>query len=571
MKINFYNAEKILRLTPIGKKTISIADDILNNKVRLSPVLSNIQVNDLNELWEMRFESAQTTYSLYTYTFHPVSYLLNAYEVSENEVYLERAIAYVNSFIKWEAQEKKNITKSMRRVLLGDHAFSNRTQSLCYLLSCLIHANKKIPQYIISTLLSNGEYLSDICNYKHYNHGLMMDIALLGLVSTFEGNNISYPNHFKKNLISRLSHSLTRDLTEDGVHIENSPGYHFWILRFLKKLKEPLSVLDPSLHKKASCSLRKAQEYASLIVRPDGTVPTIGDTHAGVKYKCSKGLKSEFLRDANKVIFRDPTDKIWAYFSSGYKTHVHKHGDNGVFNLYYKGTDILIDPGFLNYENSINSLKLKKTSYHNTVRPKGENQTIRKVNIAIKNQSYKENIGGSEIIGFRDFGKYEIALARISDYDLCFIVRMICWIKPGVFLIYDQLEGISKGIEQYFHIGPELTLNVINQNVNLLNNNKKCICQIKQFTFDDESNYETDFPVAKIIPSFHAKKFNLKKDSQRIVFESNKNYFLTMIQLDHNNEVKISYASKKYSKINLLVSGETIELDLNFFNLNLNY
>ena len=88
MGIDFFGAEKILRLTPISRDTVAIANAILENDVRVFPSLPNVQVGALNELWTMQFQSAQSTYALYVYALNPISYLLNAYEKTEQSSYL---------------------------------------------------------------------------------------------------------------------------------------------------------------------------------------------------------------------------------------------------------------------------------------------------------------------------------------------------------------------------------------------------------------------------------------------------------------------------------------------------
>ncbi|USD22389.1 heparinase II/III domain-containing protein [Microbulbifer variabilis] len=565
MNFNFFNSERIIRLTPITKDTVQVADSIIRNNIKVFPTLPNISVTSLNDLWWTRFTSAQSTYSLYIYAFYPISYLLNAYEITQNEIYLNNALKLVDGFYRWEAQGFKKINKKMRKILHGDHAFSNRTQSLCYLLVCMRHAGKNISDKLIENLIKNGDYLSDIKNYSHYNHGLMMDLSLLGLINTLDGEHINYPASYKLNLIARLNHSISRDITSDGVHVENSPGYHFWLLSFLEKVIDPLAYIDTDLYKLASCVLEKASAYAMLIARPDGSVPAIGDTHAGVKYKISQGLSSKYLKDANKVIFRDPDDTVWAYFCSGYKTHVHKHGDNGAFNLFYKGQDVFIDPGFLNYEKTDSSIEIKKTSFHNTVCPKGENQEIIEINLSQENQNYQGNIGRSKIIGYRNLNEVEIALAKISDYQSCTIDRLIIWVKPNIFLIYDTLDGVHQSMEQFFHVGSCFKASIDGIHANLIDINGVRVCRIEQFQFNEPDNIPEQRATGSIQPGFYAKNFNIKHPSQRIVFETKSDYFLTLVQLGEKDELDITIESRSSSKIYLQKSEKIIELDLNYY------
>lgn len=528
MVIDFFNSEKILRLTPITKETKEIADGILKGQVRIFPKLANVKVQELSELWEMKFESSPSTYSLYVYALYPLSYLLNAYELTGDEAYLNRAVSLALDFLDWEEGSKKQINKKRGKILFGDHAVSNRTQALCYLLCCMKNASREVPEEFMVALIRNGEYLADSKNYSHYNHGLMMDLALLGLLNTFEALRIEYPVHFKGNLVTRLQHSITRDLTEDGVHVENSPGYHFWMLGFLGKITYPLLALDKPLYLKAKDAFDKASEYAAYVTRSDGTVPAIGDTHAGVRYKPSQGLISKYFKNTDQVIFRSSDSDVWAYFNSGYKTHVHKHSDNGSFNLYNKGQDIFIDPGFLNYEGAEDSFLIKSSSFHNTAVPMGKDQEIKEADLSAAKQSYNKNLSRSRIVGYTYDTEVEYAFGIVADYPGVEIERLIVWIKPNVFLVFDSATPSEKGLGQIFHIAPGLITKAGDDEIVLCSDSGHPVAKVVQYLADE---YKSDSSAVSVLPAFYAKSFGVKADSQRVIIRSSETYSLIAIDL----------------------------------------
>lgn len=558
IKINFLSSENIIRLTGIKKDSIIIADQILEGSIRIFPTLSNIEIDGIDKLWEIGFKTAQTTYSLYTYALYPVSYLLNAYEVSGEEKYLENAAIISNSFINWVNSDNKNISNKRMGILFSDHAVSNRTQALCYLLVSLDKAGKDIPQNLIDQLINQGKYLSSIDNYTSYNHGLMMDLALLGLVNVLKGKKYSFPSFFQTNLLERLSNSLERDVTEDGVHIENSPGYHFWIMNFYKKIHNPLLGLDKELSEKCEKILNKSLEYAKYITRSDGSVPAMGDTHASLKYIPSKTLSSKFFSKSNIVIFRDLEDKVWASLNSGYKTHVHKHADDGSFNLFYKGQDIFFDPGFLNYENEEDSLLIKSASFHNTVKSTGEEMNIIKQDLDGKKEgkSYKENISESRIVGFYTDSQYEASLAVISGYSSGDIKRLVIFNRKGFFIIYDYCsnEKNSNIYEQIFNINE--SSKVIIEKMGVVKIYSECgeeLCTVEKI---NSSSIDSNIPCVE--ESFFAEKFNMKSKSKRIVYGFSGLDSLVCIKLSGYNNYdeeyeNDNYFSKNYSDIFELV------------------
>lgn len=459
-KINFLNSEKIFRLTPLSGDSVDVANKIIQKNVKVFPKLKSVLVENLSDLWEMQFTSSPSTYCLYIYALYPVSYLLNAFEQTGDEKYLEQATELTLNFISWESK-KKLISEKKSKILYGDHAVSNRTQTMCYLVCCLWSCDKKIPQPVVATLLNNGNYLADEENYSHYNHGLMMDLALVGLLNIFKKLECTYPKDIEDKLSHRLERSLVRDLTKDGVHIENSPGYHFWMLGFLERISPSLELFNKDLFDKAASALMKAREYAQYVTRPDRTVPQIGDTHAGVKHVTSDTLPSKFFPNSNQVIFRSPAGKSWAILSSGYKTHVHKHEDNGAFNLFYSGIDIFMDPGFLNYESDEDSVSIRAASSHNVPLPYGHNkQSIKRLNIE-DFAATGENLSRSDILAFYKGQSIEAALALIADYESSDIFRMIVKLGEHAFFIFDMLD-IGEGLESRFTLGP--SLNVIETN-----------------------------------------------------------------------------------------------------------
>ncbi len=540
--VNFLNSESIVRLTPIKNNTLLVADNILDGKWKIFPTLPDLDIEKVDGVWEMKYPSTESTYSLYSYALYPVSYLLNAYEVSGKEIYLNAALSITRNFISWLNSENKKISKKRKVILWGDHAVSNRTQALCYLVACLKQRNEIITADIETELITHGEYLSDINNYSNYNHGLMMDLALLCLVNILNGHKIDYPDYFRSNLLERLSNSLLRDVTEDGVHVENSPGYHFWIMNFYKKINKPLLQLDKKLAEECEKVLKKTLEYAKYITRSDGSVPAIGDTHASLKSTPSHTLSSKFFSKSNIVIFRDLDDKVWASFNSGYKTHVHKHADDGAFNLFYKGKDIFFDPGFLNYEANEDSKLIKSASFHNTVKPVDKEINIIRQDLSgnLESKEYKSNLSKSKIKGFYYDSDYEASIAIISGYSNFDIERLVIFNRQGYFIVYDYVVGETEEnemFEQGFNIGSNLITSSMNNNEVILKSLDDIdLCKIEQVSRTNDNNHISNI---KLEDAFYAERFNVKKPFKRLVFSFKNRESLILIQLlDYNFDIK---------------------------------
>src|SRR5262249_36626964 len=66
---------------------------------------------------------------------------------------------------------------------------------------------------------------------------------------------------------------------EDGVHVENSPGYHISVSRIFSRIFSYLSGEgEEELREEIRTAMTSAMEFATHVMRPDGCLPTIGDT-----------------------------------------------------------------------------------------------------------------------------------------------------------------------------------------------------------------------------------------------------------------------------------------------------
>lgn len=535
LDINFFNSEKILRLTQITNKTQEIADKILEGDIQIFPTLPLIKMKNKEysyiDLCEMDFSTAQSTYALYTYALYPISYLLNSYEITLDQKYLEKALQLTIDFLLWEISFNKKISHKREIILFGDHSISNRTQVLCYLTAMLVNNSQKIPDLIVYKLIENGMYLSNPKNYSQYNHGLMMDLALLGLLNTLDGISIDYPKFYADNLIDRLNYSLTRDLSLDGVHIENSPGYHFWMISFLEKITPSLKKIKPDLYKKIKGYLYKSKHYANYLTRSDKTIPMIGDTHNNLRYNFKKDLSSYFFKNSNIVIFRDDSLNIWAYFSSGYKTHVHKHEDNGALNIFYKGEDLLLDPGFLNYEGDEKSNSFRAVRSHNTAAINQQKQNIKIVDLTTK-VTYDKNLSESKILLLNYESNYEYSIGIIDEYGGIPIIRVVVFLKSGSFIVYDRIQSNTAFLlEQYFNINPSFSIKNLGDSAGF-----SLSSQLNKNVYI-YSLSSKEIEINEILEqSFCIESFNNSISMERIVFQSKGNELCTYIG-ENLNEV----------------------------------
>jgi len=180
----------------------------------------------------------------------------------------------------------------------------------------------------------------------HSNHGFFQAAGLLALSSS----GLDGAGDHAALALDRLRRVLHQHFTDDGVHKEHSPDYHFFLQRGLAALKARDLLQDPEL-------LRRIDDLtASLVwfVGPDGRLVNFGDsdnrtlapTELADLPALSRGLK--VFRQGGYVILRTQAGGYLAQ-TAGFHSKVHKQADDLSLIWRAGGRDILIDAGRLKY------------------------------------------------------------------------------------------------------------------------------------------------------------------------------------------------------------------------------
>ncbi|TDR93197.1 heparinase II/III family protein [Enterovirga rhinocerotis] len=170
---------------------------------------------------------------------------------------------------------------------------------------------------------------------------------------------------------------LASQFTDEGVHVENSPSYHFYAISQI--MRGNLG----SLSDKAAEIVARADEAYPWFVLPHGRLATIGDT---------SDREDPVLADARDHVrvVGDATYAVAPFWSSGYavvrslpdvppsdasmlilagtsRTHIHSHADKLSFILFERGQQVLIDTGKYGYTRDPMRSYVESAAAHNTV------------------------------------------------------------------------------------------------------------------------------------------------------------------------------------------------------------
>lgn len=99
-----FDYNNLIRNTKINDNTINIANLIMNNTFYESPLYDKIEFGNKID-WGYQHSKGSNTYQLYLHSLNMISFLTDAYLVSTDVKYLEKA----NSILKdWQAYNISN-------------------------------------------------------------------------------------------------------------------------------------------------------------------------------------------------------------------------------------------------------------------------------------------------------------------------------------------------------------------------------------------------------------------------------------------------------------------------------
>jgi hypothetical protein len=246
------------------------------------------------------------------------------------------------------------------------------------------------------------------------------------------------------------AHRWTRDMIEvltkdqfgpDGLHLEHSPGYHFFMVQVYNNLIQedvfPLSEESKSLFEKAKSS-------RPWLISPGGTLPSIGDTDNDSKAELKDDAPDttfKLFRSGGLGVVRTPESQLWFYAFHHSKTH--KHDDDLSFFLWDKGQPLFIDAGKYAYNSDDNRLYILSRKAHNTVIVPG--LTLNKTKFY-----------GSGIQDVTKNGNIYQAKGSVEYSNGVKHLRNLEFLPGKSLIIYDKLEGVDKNVEVNFLLAENL-------------------------------------------------------------------------------------------------------------------
>lgn len=333
------------------------------------------------EDWEANpFNNRSWQWALHWFDFN--KYLLALHYKTNNDEVLDKLKELISSWL--DTYLDNNSTDF--EFIWHDHATALRAEQILLFLHYLnkysptwMYANSIFISSLFEALNVFGIKLEEENFYsRHTNHGLEQ-VRVLMLLGIILDN-----RKWVEISIFRLNDELDFSFTSEGVHKENSPGYHQFVFKmFLSIIEEFPSYVLKDLSPKFNDIAFKALTYITHILRPDNNLPIIGDTelkptsdayskyfsetieYENFLYSLTQGKRGTVPIKNNIVypksgyaIFRntwsnaqDFEDSMHLIFKAGCLSQYHHQQDENNFVLYAFGEDWIIDSGLYNYVN----------------------------------------------------------------------------------------------------------------------------------------------------------------------------------------------------------------------------
>src|SRR5699024_3829276 len=266
------------------------------------------------------------------------------------------------------------------------------------------------------------------------------------------------------------------------------------LVRMYDEFEEYLNKSGKTFSKNIKGYLKVAKIYPQVLLKPNRTFPSIGDSGDG-KRKFHKLYRNLYDEEAGISIlqYREPKP-IYMSFVCGYSSRVHKHKDDLSITLNYNGVDFFEDPGKYNYSTSKERKYMISRMAHSSFFMKQFDYTISPEN------RFERKV---KLTGYYDNKSYSLVQGENGDYDgsSAVLSRKAVLFKsaPVIILVDDVDTRVRHNLKfvQNFNLASSVSVEESDEGYRITNREE--VLTLKQFNaIDTNEIIEGDFekPVA---------------------------------------------------------------------------
>ncbi len=395
--MDHYFLPKKVKINNMQKKC---ADDMKNNIYLLRPKIDKPVTLPADLSWkENPFNDRNWQFWFQSWKF--TSCLLDGYRAFNDPWYLNRMKWLVSDW--WKDNFKSDFPS--KEFSWHDHTIPKRLHYMLEIFEFL-HQNHALDENFVKITLRSiylhARILAEEKSLyiKNHNHGLDQSMKLFEISQLLP--EFTLAKSWEKIAKKRLKNEISFALTSEGIHKENSPGYHPWVSVYCAEINDfAKHYTGKTITEENSRQLQEdGLRFITFMTRPDLTLPQLGDTSPNRKlnihyplqkelhwdpyyqYVISKGKKGKEPREGTGIfkesgyfIYRDKWDTeavdeaLHLVFKCGFLARGHRHNDDGNVLLYAFGEDWLIDGGTYGYEYNRYRTYVESPSAHNVSLP----------------------------------------------------------------------------------------------------------------------------------------------------------------------------------------------------------
>lgn len=362
----------------------------------------------------------------------------------------------------------------------ADHTTAHRLRVLSWVWDLFRTSElleEEFARELLTMIYTHAEFTASGVTYRAYsNHGMEQNIALLEVGIT--QSEFAAAERWRVTARQRLSQFLADNFSPNGFHLEQSPGYHWYVLARLGNLIRFLRINGEPISTDLQAVTWRAGGLWPYLLRPDNRVANVGDTGVRVMRDHLVDFPSwwgdavpqpapstlpnprddagEFMLDfdAGYAIFTgyalsDPlrSPDTYVLFKCNAFKFAHNHDDALSFILYGLGRDWLVDAGWYSFDDEPERAYVVSSRAHNVVLVDGADFALGNVELV--------DSGRTEA---RDFVSTRHHLENATH------TRTIALHPPRTVIIHDHLQSIDELTHSYmqvFHADPELSVEIV--------------------------------------------------------------------------------------------------------------
>jgi hypothetical protein len=299
--------------------------------------------------------------------------ILSEYFRTKNPRFLAEALVFALDWFTYHRRHKPT------RFSWYDMATGLRAMKIAFLLDAsfcgLFCPRSEDAAALLELADDHAQRLQDEKFINLGNHGVFQIVGLALLAAVLAGRpSATSALPFARKMFEKI---MRHGYTEEGVHREHSPYYHYFTTVTIRKLAASQLVTET-----ASALLDKAERVQPWLVWPNGRFVEVGDSESkgrplagGVVplFELEDGRSfaiGDFTRSGYAVVRSDPRleDQQSMLFVTGmaYST-AHKHADELSFALFEHGQPLFVDSGKYGFNRDKWRAYVTSAAAHNTI------------------------------------------------------------------------------------------------------------------------------------------------------------------------------------------------------------